>query len=565
MQIKEIWSLIPSEYRRGCVRTVLLVPFKAFLDLIGVAALLPVMMLVLDPEELHASFLGKIFGILDFTSEAAFACFTIAAVVLVLVLKILLCLLVLNVQNRFLMSLYRNLSSRLFISLYSRGLMYIKNQNSARMSFNVIGVCYNFVMGYLGGIMRLMGEIVFVAFLLAALLVYSPHATFMAVCAFVPVILFYILLVRRPLSEMSRKENEIRREQSRLLYEAFKGYSEVQVNDVFPSIQRRFVEGLSDISRYRIRSGIIQSIPSYLLELSVVVIVAVMMLFSFRTSTPPDTLFLGVFTVALLKLLPAVKGIISSVSALHATSYTKEVILDIKTPADFQLLHDKDVKPMEFNGEITVESLSFQFPDDDQLLFDNLSFVIKKGSHFGIKGRTGCGKTTLFNILLGLYPQAEGSVKIDGVPLTKDNVASWHKIIGYVPQDVFVADATLLENVALGANPSGIDREKVMKAVHQASLKDFVESLPNGLDTKMGEAGSKMSGGQRQRLGIARALYKNAQVLFFDEATSSLDARTEKEVNDAIEKLSDEHRELTIIVISHRDSTMSFCNDVLEI
>jgi len=565
LQIKQIFALVPPEYRKGCLRTVLLVPFKAFLDLIGVAALLPVMMLVLDPEKLHASFLGRISDALNFTSDSSFALLVIIAVVLILVVKILLCLLILNVQNRFLMSLYRNLSSRLFISLYSRGLMYIKNQNSARMSFNVIGVCYNFVMGYLGGIMRLLGEIVFVLLLMSALLVYSPRATLMSVCAFVPVMVFYVLLVRKPLAEMSKKENEIRRDQNRLLYEAFKGYSEVQVNDVFPSIQQRFVEGLTDISRYRIRSGIISSIPSYLLELSVVVIVAVMLLFSFHSATALNAIFLGIFTVALLKLLPAIRGIISSISALNATSYTTEVIMDINTPGTFKLLHEKNVKPMTFNHEISVSNLSFQFPDDDQALFENISFSIRKGSHFGIKGRTGSGKTTLFNILLGLYPQAEGSVLIDGVPLTRDNVASWHKIIGYVPQDVFVADTTILENVALGMKPSEIDAKKAAWALEQASLYDFVKSLPNGMDTNIGESGNKISGGQRQRLGIARALYKDAQVLFFDEATSSLDVQTEKEVNDAIEKLSQQQKELTIIVISHRDSTMSFCDEILEI
>lgn len=543
----------------------LFVPFKAFLDIIGVAALLPVMMLVLDPIKLQESFLGRISEILDFTSSTNFTLFVIGAVLLVLVVKILICLWILNVQNRFLMSLYRNLSSRLFISLYSRGLMYIKNQNSARMTFNVIGVCYSFVMGYLGGIMRLLGEIVFVLLLLSALLVYSPHATLMAVCAFVPVVVFYILLIRKPLAQMSKKENEIRREQNRLLYEAFKGYSEVQVNDVFPSIQRRFSEGLADISRYRIRSGIIQSIPSYLLELSVVVVVAVMLIFSFTTGTPADAMFLGIFTVALLKLLPSVKGIISSISALNATAYTKEVIQDINTPITYNLLHDDKIKPMSFEHQIEVRSLSFQFPDDDQMLFDELSFTIKKGSHFGIKGRTGSGKTTLFNILLGLYPQAEGSVIIDGTPLTKDNVASWHKIIGYVPQDVFVADATILENVSLGMEKSKIDRNKAMKVLEYASLKEFVDSLPEGLDTKLGESGCKMSGGQRQRLGIARALYKDARVLFFDEATSSLDVQTEQEVNTAIEKLSNEHKELTTVVISHRDSTLSFCDEIFEI
>lgn len=563
--MREVWGLIPKEYKRGCLRVAVLVPVKAVLDLIGVAALLPVMLLVLDPAKLQDSVLGRFARLLDFPIDGNFTLFVILAVILVLLIKTLLSLLIINYQNRFLMGLYRNLSSRLFVSLYSRGLLYIKNQNSSRMAFNVIGVCHNFVMGYLGGWMHLFGELAFVVLLLTALLIYSSKATLMAVCAFIPVVLLYVLVVRKPLNSMSRKENEARREQNKLLYETFRGYSEVQINDAFPRIQQRFVNGLSNISDFRIRTSLLQSIPSYLLELSVVAIVAVMMLFGLDAKDPENVLFLGIFAVSLLKLLPTVRSIIGSISALNVTEYTKEVISDITTPTVFKVLHNDKVKPMSFEREIKVDNVTFAFEDEETPVIKSMNFSIAKGRRFGIKGKTGAGKTTLFNILLGLYPPTSGAVLVDGVALGVDNLPSWHKIIGYVPQEVFVADTTILENVALGFNASEIDREKAETALQQASLLDFVKSLPNGMDTRIGEAGCKMSGGQRQRLGIARALYKDASVLFFDEATSSLDTQTEMEVNQAIRDLSDNHKELTIIVISHRDTTLSFCDEILEL
>lgn len=563
--MREVWSLIPSEYRRGCLRVALLVPVKAVLDLVGVAALVPVMMLVLDPLKLQSSFLGRVSGLLNFTTDTGFTIFVILSVVLILLLKVFLSIAIINYQNRFLMRLYRNLSSRLFVSLYSRGLLYIKNQNSARMAFNVTGVCYNFVMGYLGGWMKLFGEIAFVILLFSALLFYSAGATIMAILAFLPVLLLYMLFVRKPLRDLGKRENDARREQNRLLYEAFKGYSEVQVNDAFPVIERRFRQGLDNISSYRIKSGIISSLPSYLLELSVVLIVAVFILFSVSSGEAADIVFMSIFAVSLLKLLPAVRGIMGAMSSLSATQYTKEVIAEIRTPVSFPLLHDDDIVPMQFDRSIRVEDVSFHFEDDEEDVISHLSFEIRKGVRFGIKGRTGAGKTTLFNILLGLYPPSGGRVTVDGVTLSSDNVGSWHRIVGYVPQNVFVADSTILENVALGFDPSSIDRDKAMNALRQASLSDFVAGLPNGIDTRIGEGGCKMSGGQCQRLGIARALYKNASILFFDEATSSLDSQTESEVNEAIAALSDENSGLTIIVISHRDSTMSFCDEILEL
>lgn len=563
--MKEIWHLIPEDFRPGVVKVAAMVPVRAILDLVGVAALLPVMMLVLDEGKLQSSFLGSWYESLSFSSQQSFALFVISLVILLLVVKILLSVLITYSQYGFLMRLYRNLSSRLFGSLYSRGLVYIKNQNSSRMTFNVISVCYNFVMGYLGGWMRLAGESVFVLLLVGALLVYSPKATLMAIAAFIPVIVLYILLIRKPLREMSKLENSARREQHRLVTEAFKGYSEIQVNDVFPQINRQFADGLRDISSYRIRSSIIQSIPSYLMELSVVAVVALLMLFSFSSDAPANVMFLGVFTVSLLKLMPAARTIVGSLSALSATEYTKEVIAQINAPSVYNLSHDNDVVPMSFEDSIEVRELSFRFPDDDTDVLENVNLTIRKGERFGIKGRTGSGKTTLFNILLGLYQPQEGSISVDGVAITPENVASWHRIVGYVPQDVFVADSTIAENVAIGVNKSEIDRDKVAAALQQASLSDFVASLPEGMDTRIGEAGCKLSGGQRQRLGIARALFKDAKVLFFDEATSALDSQTEQEINNAIAQLSATRSELTIIVISHRDSTMSFCDRILEL
>lgn len=545
--MKELWSLIPVEYRRRCVGVALLVPVKALLDLVGVAALVPVMMLVLDPGRL-----------------AYPPMLVIGAMVLVIIVKIALSLAIVNFQNRFLMSLYRNFSSRLFVSLYSRGLQYIKNHNSARMTFNVIGVCYNFVMGYLGGWMRLVGEIVFVTMLFAGMMVYSPKATLLSLVAFVPAMLIYAFVVRKPTRELSRQENEIRREQNRTVFEAFKGYSEIRVNNAFHTISKRFNDGLQTVANLRIRNGIIQSIPSYLLELSVIAVVALMLLTSL-TSGADNAVFLGVCAVCLLKLMPAVRTIISAMSSLNSTSYTREIIDDISADAEDPVIDSDDAAPLRLNRSIRVSNLCFAFKDDGRKVIEDLDLIINKGERVGIKGRTGAGKTTLFNILLGLYKPTSGTVMVDDIVLDNSTIASWHKIIGYVPQEVFVADTTILENVALGADPATIDRDKVAEALRQASLDIFVQSLPDGVDTKIGEAGCRMSGGQRQRLGIARALYKDASVLFFDEATSSLDETTELEVNEAIASLSRDRAELTIIVISHRESTLAFCDRIIEL
>lgn len=543
--MKRFWKLIPDNFRKGAIVVATLVPVNAALGLVGAAALLPLMMTVLDSESL------------PYPRQTV-----ILAVLALIVLKNILCLGITWVQNRYLMALYRNFSSRLFTSLYSRGLLYIKGQNSASMTFNVIGVCYNFVMGWLGAWMNMIGELLFVAFMLIAVFIYSPKATLLSLAAFAPVLLLYFLVVRKPIKAINKEVNNQRREQHKLVSEAFRGYSEIQVNNALPRIRRRFGAHLDKVSQLRIRVSLIQSLPPFMLEFCAVLMVAVIMLLNLSPGAE-NMLFLGVVSVVLLKLLPAVRSIISSISAITANQYSCEVVADIQD-GEVPLQADECAQPMEFEESIELRDLSFRFPGDEKDVISNLNLKIAKGERLGIKGRTGAGKTTLFNLLLGLYPAGRGCILVDGNALSQENMASWHAIVGYVPQNIFVEDSTILENVALGHNPEGVDRQKAEQALKQAYLWEFVSSLPQGMDSRIGEAGCRMSGGQKQRLGIARALYRNAKVLFFDEATSSLDAATEKEINDAIEKLSASHRDLTIIIISHRESTLAFCDRIVE-
>ena len=546
--IRKILELLPQEYRLGCFKMAALVPVKAVLDLVGVAALIPVMLLVLEP------------GRLPFPAWTV-----LGGIVGVLIIKTVLSILITRFNIRYLMGLYRSLSSRAFASLFAKGLVYVKNNNSARMTFNVTGVCYNFVMCYLGGWMNLIGEIAFVLALFAGMMAYSMRATLLSVCAFVPGVLIYLFAVRKPLRQMGRRENELRREQTRIVNETFRGYSEVRVNDAFPMIMDRFTHGLEEISTFRLRGSLIQGIPSYLLELSVVVLVAVLTLITLPEGSGTDgAVFLGICTVVMIKLLPAVRNILGCMSSITATKYTQEILGDMTTVPDKETRME-DVKPIPFKEKISLKSVTFAFDEDSAPVFRNFDLEIPKGCRLGVRGRTGAGKTTLFNILLGLYTPQEGGLYVDDERITPENLEQWHKIIGYVPQDVFITDSTIIQNVALGCDLDRIDRDKVIRALDKASLMDFVNNLPDGIDTRIGEMGSKMSGGQRQRLGIARALYKDASVLFFDEATSSLDSQTESQVNKAVESLSSSDNSLTIIVISHRESTLEFCDRILAL
>ena len=220
---------------------------------------------------------------------------------------------------------------------------------------------------------------------------------------------------------------------------------------------------------------------------------------------------------------------------------------------------------MIFSDEISLRNVSFRYPGTDRYIFKSLDLTVRKGEYVGIRGSSGIGKTTLFNIMMGFYFPEEGGVYIDGEKLTPANVRSWQRQIGYVPQDIFLVNGTFVENIAFGVSPENVDRDRIYGILERVGLKSWTDSMPQGIDTQIAEAGNTVSGGQKQRLGIARALYKGASVLFFDEATSSVDAATENEINAFVRELSAADGGLTVIVIAHRQETLDSCKRIIDI
>jgi ATP-binding cassette subfamily B protein len=193
-------------------------------------------------------------------------------------------------------------------------------------------------------------------------------------------------------------------------------------------------------------------------------------------------------------------------------------------------------------------------------VLSDINLEIKKGSSVVFVGRTGGGKSTTLDLLMGLLDPTEGQILVDGQPITGSHGRAWQRAIAHVPQSIFLSDTTIAENIAFGVDPAKIDLDRVREAARIAHIDDFVQTLPAGYQTSVGERGVRLSGGQRQRLGIARALYKRASVLIFDEATSALDSATERDLMDAVEKLS---RDLTILMIAHRLTTVERCDEIV--
>lgn len=554
--------IIPKNLRAKGVWVALTIFVRAVLNFVGLAAMLPVLFLILDSDSIHSnSVLHNLYSFFGFTSDGYFTIAVAVAVVVFVMAKNGINLLLYRVERDYTYTLYKHLSRQLFIGYFSKGLQFVKSENSAVLSRNVNVVCYTFVTGVLRPLATLASEALLLLMIFISIAIYSPIGALLAIAVFIPVAWLYFALMRYRLDRYGNVENEAQRRKYRDVIETFRGYADIEVNNAFEHQLSLFDKELATIISVGRKNATISMLPQNLTETGLVVGMALLLCFGLESAN--IKLLFGVFAIAGLRLLPSARNIMSAWGALRYNRYTIN-ILGSTSPLE-ENRNTKSSERLTFNQAIEVRNASFRFDDASQDTLSNLSLSIAKGERVGINGESGAGKTTLLNILLGLYTPTKGGIYIDGKELCGDRVRKWQNSIGYVSQSTFLTDSTILENIAFGCNEQDIDLEQIDRCIEAASLSEFVASLPKGIHTRIGECGSLLSGGQRQRIGIARALYKRADILFFDEATSSLDSATEQSINRAIEHLSTSNKELTIIVVAHRESSLDYCDRIITL
>ena len=538
--LKEIYHLLlPSERRMG-MRVIMAVFFSALLNFAGLAALIPVLLFLIEEKEEKG--------------EALLFCLLAVGFIL---FKNVLVMGLSRFQNYFLLSLYKRLSFSLFSSYYHRGILFISRLGSTRLGYEVNYVCYAFSMSLLSPLLNMTADVLLILLVTAVLLVYAPMTVLMLYLAFFPFMLMYIFGIKRRIRYYGKKELLARREQTRIVTEAYKGYAELEVNHAFPSLQHSFLKGLDTISFCRLKLETVYHLPLCLSELSVVIGLTLLAL----SGTGNVKALVGIFAVGAFRLLPALRESLSAWTQIQNSVFCLRII---KAGMEdlFSTFEEKPTAGLSFEKEIAISNLSYTYPEGKRVLKE-FDCTIRKGEYIGIRGSSGIGKSTLFNLLLGFLKPDGGEIRIDGVLLSAENRKLWHRRIGYVPQGVFILDGTLAENVALGC--CDISKEKVKRILRQVRLDEWVDELPLGIDTLLGESGARLSGGQKQRVGIARALYKEADILLLDEATSALDTATECEINEMICGLRNDYRGLPVLSIAHRESSLAFCNRIITL
>jgi ATP-binding cassette subfamily B protein len=404
----------------------------------------------------------------------------------------------------------------------------------------------------------------FLCMILSALMAIDPLVALSALFGFASIYTVIAVLTKRRLERDSRKMSVESGRMIQALQEGLGGIRDVLIEgtqatftDIYRSASAPFRSAVASIN-------IVSQSPRILVEVLGMLLIAAI---AYVLSTADEGLqhaipVLGALAMGAQRLLPALQQAYASITALRGNRDSIESALSLLERPMPVAVSFESIKPLPFRQGITLDGLSFRYAPDGPWVLKNIGLIIPKGSKFGFIGATGSGKSTLLDIVMGLLPPSQGKLLIDGQAVSPHTLRAWQVHVAHVPQAIYLADATIAENIAFGVPKDKIDFERVKQAARQAQIADTIEGWVQEYQTIVGERGVRLSGGQRQRIGIARALYKQADVIIFDEATSALDNETELEVMQAIESLGDN---VTILIIAHRLTTLRMCSRVVEL
>lgn len=407
--------------------------------------------------------------------------------------------------------------------------------------------------------------------IMATLFVIDPHTALIAGVGFTLLYVVATVWLRKPLRANSKLISKNVTARIQALREGLGGIRDILLDGSQPVYVRRFAIFDYGMRRAQAANSFISAAPRFIIEsIGIVLIIGLAYWISDRQGGLIGAIpVLGALAVGGQKLLPQMQLAYFSWSTIGGNRHQlRDVLALLERPTAEEFPSTHDPKPTAM-GEvkqnvplIALRNVKFRYGDDTPEVLHSINLEITRGSRIGFIGKTGSGKSTLIDLVMGLLEPTEGVIEIAGDALTAVNRRAWQRRIAHVPQSIYLSDTTLAENIAFGVPPTKIDFEMVRIAARQAQLEEFVESLPHQYHTTVGERGVRLSGGQRQRIGLARALYKHADVLVLDEATSALDNTTEESAMAAIQSLGPE---LTILIIAHRVATLRYCNVVLEL
>lgn len=536
------------------------------LELLGVTAIMPLIEVIMNPDTVFTTpYLNFFYELFSFKNTTSFLIFLSLSVIIIYWVKNACIIFSYNTQYKFTFSNQKKLASKMLECYLKQPYFFHLSHNSSEL---IRSINTDIVMMFQGilSLIQLIAELTICIILGTYLFIKDAEITIILLVFLCGFVVFFAKKFKTYLQEIGEEDRKYSANIVKWLQQSFGGLKETKIMHREPFFLRMFEHNYNSWANLEQIYRNLQIIPKPVMES--LCMTAIMLAIVIKLFRGVDSVYfistISAFAVAAFRLMPSFNRISGYISVLLFNYPAFEAVYgDLKRIEDISegmTVKEDDHAILELKDKIDIRNLSYKYPSGEDFVLKNINVEIPKNKSIALIGPSGAGKTTLADLILGALEPTEGGIYIDSTNAF-EHLSAWQKNVGYIPQSIYLMDDTIRNNIIYGADEI-VDDSRLMQAVEEAQLKEFIDTLSDGLDTEIGERGVRLSGGQRQRIGIARALYTNPQVLVLDEATSALDNDTEKAVMEAIDSLAGSK---TLIIIAHRLSTVENCDIKYEV
>ncbi len=549
----------------------MLITISSFLEMIGIGLILPLLTIIIDNNFFYNNEIVNLIKLrFNIESKNQFVILIIVILVIANLLKASFLTLTAWKQARDISNIHIRFTNKLYLDYINSPWNFLVNKNSGTLLRNIHMSTHEFTSKILVSYIQIASEVMMLGFVISMLLILQFKMTILAILFFS----FVGFVAQKITKKYNLKFGEIRNKNLQLinkhLIETFRIFKLIRIFNKEKIFSNNYLDISSKEIMAKTSQDIFNKLPRIWIEFFSILTICLITIIATNINENFSSLIpiIGLFVAAAYKLLPSLTRILNTTQNFR---FAKPAVLDLEKEMNeinknLNLIqiknNDTKINRINFKNNIIIKNIYFSYGDSKQNVFENFSYEIEKNKVLGIIGESGSGKSTLVDLLMGISSPKSGKILIDG----KDDIGNftryWQSKIGYVPQETYLLDESIKKNIAFGIPENQIDIEKIEKIISSIGLSEMIENLPEGINSKVGDNGVKISGGQKQRLGIARALYISPQIMILDEATSALDIKNEEII---LKLINNFKNEISIIIVSHRQTIFPYCNKILNL
>ena len=563
---KKIFKILDKDQTKKFKVLVILMFFAMFLETIGIGSIIPLISYFTNQNILlsNNNILNEFFSSLNIPEESILS-YILILIIFIFLIKNLYMGLYGWLESKFAYKVRYDLGTKLFDKYLNSSYLFHVENNSSNLTTKIVHETAVFGSA-LVHLSALLTEVLVILGIVIFLMILRPTETFIIITiGFVTSLIFYLTL-KKIISNLGKKREIAQKLQMKSLQQGLGAIKDIIIYKVQENFSKIFHNDSTSMSEASFKMYFLQKLPRIWFELTTITLITFIIFYLTVQNLETNAIMgtIGIFMISSIRIIPSINRIIISLQNINFSEPTfNSILIDLnqETKKNLESSLQTGGNKIKFEKEIEFKNVFFTYPKSTKPILKNINFSIKKHEFLGIVGETGSGKSTFVDLLIGLIKPDSGSVSVDKKDINKE-AYFWKKSLGYVPQNLYLLDDSIKKNIAFGYKENEISDLKIQSSINRSQLFKFISGLKNGLDTKVGERGIKISGGERQRIAIARALYNDPEILVLDEATSALDLDTENRVLEILLNLKDQK---TIIFITHRKSSLSICDRVFKI